>query len=80
MLWIWGDASPTAFIDSAAKSAAFLPELDPADPSRTASGEPVLEIAKKYSRDVPYSWSALVENLMDTSHVPFAHHGVLGNR
>lgn len=80
MLWIWGDASPTAFIDSAATSPVFIPELDPTDALRTTGGEPVLEEDTKYMRDVPYSWTALMENLMDTSHVPFAHHGVMGNR
>lgn len=80
MLWIWADASPTAIIDSAATSPAFVPELDPTGTLRTAGGEPVVETSEKYMRDVPYSWTALVENLIDTSHVPFAHHGVMGNR
>ncbi len=31
-------------------------------------------------RDLEYDWQTLVENLADPSHVPFAHHGVQGNR
>lgn len=31
-------------------------------------------------RDLEYDWSLLVENVADPSHVPFAHHGVQGNR
>ena len=31
-------------------------------------------------RDLAYDWQTLVENLADPSHVPFAHHGVQGNR
>eukprot|EP00884_Botryococcus_braunii_P006863 jgi/Botrbrau1/16178/Bobra.0244s0002.1 len=80
MLWVWGDASPTAFQDSALTPATVIPELDPENPSLTVKGEPVLEIAKKYMRDVPYSWNMLVENLIDTAHVPYAHHGILGDR
>lgn len=29
-----------------------------------------------YIREVPYSWSYLVENFFDPAHVPFAHHGM----
>ncbi|BAZ39792.1 hypothetical protein NIES4101_57480 [Calothrix sp. NIES-4101] len=31
-------------------------------------------------RDLEYDWQTLVENVADPSHVPFAHHGVQGNR
>jgi len=31
-------------------------------------------------RDLAYDWQTLVENVADPSHVPFAHHGVQGNR
>lgn len=31
-------------------------------------------------RDLPISWDFLMENLLDPSHVHFAHHGVIGNR
>ncbi|EFJ09200.1 hypothetical protein SELMODRAFT_130316 [Selaginella moellendorffii] len=30
--------------------------------------------------DVPYGYEALIENLMDPTHVPFAHHKLQGNR
>ena len=33
-----------------------------------------------YVRDVDYDWQTLVENLVDPSHVPFAHHGLQGKR
>jgi phenylpropionate dioxygenase-like ring-hydroxylating dioxygenase large terminal subunit len=33
-----------------------------------------------YTRDLPYGWDTLVENLIDPSHVPFAHHGLQGKR
>lgn len=33
-----------------------------------------------YTRDLPYGWDTLLENLIDPSHVPFAHHGMQGKR
>ncbi len=33
-----------------------------------------------YTREVDYDWLTLVENIVDPSHVPFAHHGLQGNR
>ena len=33
-----------------------------------------------YTRDFPYDWRALVENVLDPAHVPFAHHGLQGCR
>jgi len=32
------------------------------------------------TRDLPYGYDGLVENLLDVSHVPFAHHGLQGTR
>ena len=31
-------------------------------------------------RDLPYGHDVLFENLLDPAHVPWAHHGVQGNR
>ncbi len=31
-------------------------------------------------RDLEYDWQTLIENVSDPSHVPFAHHGVQGDR
>jgi phenylpropionate dioxygenase-like ring-hydroxylating dioxygenase large terminal subunit len=33
-----------------------------------------------YVRDLEYSWQTLVENVVDPTHVFFAHHGIQGNR
>jgi phenylpropionate dioxygenase-like ring-hydroxylating dioxygenase large terminal subunit len=75
MLWVWGDKGPTAFIDAAAKTPAVTRELEalPADAK-------VFRIGKPYVRDVHYDFATLVENFLDPAHVPFAHHGVQGNR
>ncbi|MFW6358886.1 MAG: hypothetical protein ACOC0N_06700, partial [Chroococcales cyanobacterium] len=37
-------------------------------------------IWSSFVRDLEYDWQTLVENVADPSHVPFAHHGVQGNR
>jgi pheophorbide a oxygenase len=37
-------------------------------------------IVSTFTRDLPYGWSQLVENLIDPAHVPFAHHGMQGKR
>jgi hypothetical protein len=34
--------------------------------------------ATYYSRELPYSFDFLVENLADPAHIPFAHHKLLG--
>ncbi|MEB3263580.1 MAG: Rieske 2Fe-2S domain-containing protein [Synechococcus sp.] len=33
-----------------------------------------------FVRDLPYDWRTLVENVCDPAHVPFAHHGIQGDR
>jgi phenylpropionate dioxygenase-like ring-hydroxylating dioxygenase large terminal subunit len=40
----------------------------------------VLYLGDSYVRDLEYDWQTLVENVVDPSHVPFAHHGLQGNR
>lgn len=39
-----------------------------------------LDVRATFTRDFPYDWAALVENVMDPSHIPFAHHGLQGDR
>ena len=31
-------------------------------------------------RELPYGFEVLIENVLDPAHVPFAHHGSIGNR
>lgn len=31
-------------------------------------------------RELPYGLDILLENVLDPSHVPFSHHGVIGDR
>ena len=42
--------------------------------------EKVSDNPSTYTRDLPYGWDTLIENLIDPSHIPFAHHGLQGKR
>jgi phenylpropionate dioxygenase-like ring-hydroxylating dioxygenase large terminal subunit len=68
LLWVWPDAS-------SAELAAATPR--PLSPQVDASKGFVWS---SFVRDLEYDWQTLVENVADPSHVPFAHHGVQGNR
>eukprot|EP00803_Ostreobium_quekettii_P002555 evm.model.scf_16.11 EVM.evm.TU.scf_16.11 scf_16:132540-135565(+) len=73
MLWVWADSGPTAFIDSAVHGPR-IPRFLEGDSDELVPVSPVV------ARDLVYGHNLLVENVMDPSHVPFAHHGVQGNR
>ena len=48
---VWGDASPSAFIDSAAKPPMLVPELDPdAESAVLRDGSKPLSAGKRYLR------------------------------
>jgi len=47
-------------------------------PEYMAAG--VLDNSSTYTRDLPYGWDTLMENIVDPAHVPFAHHGMQGKR
>lgn len=68
LLWVWPDAK-------SAELAATTPR--PLSPQLDASQGFVWS---SFVRDLEYDWQTLVENVADPSHVPFAHHGVQGNR
>ena len=34
----------------------------------------------RFMREMPFGQDILLENVLDPSHVPFSHHGVIGNR
>jgi len=68
LLWVWMDADSP---DIAAQTA--LPLSDKIDASKGY-------VWSSLVRDLAYDWQTLVENVADPSHVPFAHHGIQGNR
>jgi phenylpropionate dioxygenase-like ring-hydroxylating dioxygenase large terminal subunit len=68
LLWVWPDAASS---EQAAHTPLLLsPQID------ASKGF----VWSSFVRDLAYDWQTLVENVTDPSHVPFAHHGVQGDR
>lgn len=64
-IWAWlGDESPRGSPKELSKGS-YLEETD---------------TFSTYTRDVPYGYDSLLENFVDVSHIPFAHHGMQGSR
>ena len=72
LLWVWADSSPAAEAESRATPASVIPEIE--EPGK------MLWLANWFVRDLPYGADVLAENVLDPSHVPWSHHGVIGNR
>lgn len=83
-------ASPRSCIDSLPvavhKSIIFawpwggVPTLGTGEGTPEAMLAGVADSASTYTRDLPYGWDSLVENIIDPGHVPWAHHGLQGKR
>ncbi|KAH7301960.1 hypothetical protein KP509_23G050300 [Ceratopteris richardii] len=69
LIWFWPDSRAELRSIAERKGPPSIPAL--ADP--TFKDE-------LHSRDLPYGYEQLIENLMDPAHVPFAHHGLQGSR
>ncbi|KAL3902585.1 MAG: hypothetical protein SGPRY_012004, partial [Prymnesium sp.] len=71
-VWPWGgDPPPPA--EDAAEGNCMTPRSLLSHIAPLAEGE---GSHKTYTRDLPYGYDTLLENLVDASHVPFAHHGL----
>jgi phenylpropionate dioxygenase-like ring-hydroxylating dioxygenase large terminal subunit len=68
LLWLWPDFNSAAIAPSHP-----LPLSPQVDASRGF-------VWSSMVRDLEYDWQTLIENVADPAHVPFAHHGVQGNR
>ncbi|KAL5708535.1 hypothetical protein ACHQM5_019323 [Ranunculus cassubicifolius] len=66
IVWFWPRSEPEYKDIATKKMPPYIPELD--DPSYTSL---------LMSRDIPYGYEVLIENLMDPAHVPYAHYGIL---
>lgn len=66
ILWFWPNSDPQYKEIHLKKKPHYIPELD--DPSFTNS---------MMTRDIAYGYEVLIENLMDPSHVPYAHYGIM---
>lgn len=76
LVWVWPDASPDCFNASAAAPVAHEGATPPGD----AGGLTWHTFLPWYSREFPYSMQTLFDNALDPSHVPWSHHGVIGDR
>ncbi|WP_414754427.1 Rieske 2Fe-2S domain-containing protein [Anabaena sp. CCY 9910] len=68
LLWVWPDVNSQELAHQTP-----LPLSPQVDASKGF-------VWTSFVRDLEYDWQTLVENVADPSHVPFAHHGVQGNR
>ncbi|GAB4823559.1 hypothetical protein N2152v2_010605 [Parachlorella kessleri] len=76
MLFVWGEGGQAAFKGAEQQE----PPLCTLTQEAEAQGKEMTVIVRHYTRDLPYDYTALVENLLDPDHVPWSHHGVIGNR
>ncbi|KAI8471234.1 MAG: hypothetical protein J3K34DRAFT_237978 [Monoraphidium minutum] len=76
LLWVWPDASPDRVEASAAQPVA----QDGATPPAGDGGLTWHTFLPWYAREFPYSMQTLFDNALDPSHVPWSHHGVIGDR
>ncbi|GAB4856130.1 hypothetical protein Ancab_024770 [Ancistrocladus abbreviatus] len=66
IVWFWPNSDPQYKDIITVKQPPYIPELD--DPSYTKM---------MGTRDIPYGYEVLIENLMDPAHVPYAHYGIM---
>ncbi|XVF69788.1 hypothetical protein PTKIN_Ptkin11bG0109800 [Pterospermum kingtungense] len=69
IVWFWPNADPQYQDIILKKKPPYIPVLD--DPSFTKL---------MGTRDIPYGYEVLIENLMDPAHVPYAHYGIMRTR
>mmetsp|Transcript_32548 Transcript_32548/g.59484 ORF Transcript_32548/g.59484 Transcript_32548/m.59484 type:complete len:564 (+) Transcript_32548:64-1755(+) len=65
LVWVWlGKSEPKGMPEDIVQNTHLGPQV----------------VVSSYTRDLPYTYDGLIENLMDVSHIPFAHHGLQGTR
>ena len=82
-IWPWPETPPPVHDDSSDTSTTKTTKTTTTK-SNIYPSDVMKEIPQQhpytYTRDLPYGWDTLVENLIDPSHIPFAHHGIQGKR
>ena len=68
LLWFWAD--PQSVEQAERTPLPLSPQIDASQGFVWSS----------MVRDLEYDWQILIENVADPSHVPFAHHGIQGDR
>ena len=86
--WPWADKDPLSLLEVYPKghpegimaSIAVLPPDALDDSNDGDSTTTTVSAPNTYTRDLPYGWDTLLENLIDPAHIPFAHHNLQGTR
>jgi phenylpropionate dioxygenase-like ring-hydroxylating dioxygenase large terminal subunit len=82
--WVWGDGTDAGTEKEDPEDSGGSGGLVSDASNGTSAAEfflrNVLDRSTTYTRDVPYNWDTLVENIVDPGHVPWAHHGLQGTR
>ena len=60
LIWVWGENSLNAGLESAVTPAPLIPELD--DVEGIESGR--VNTGAVYQRDLPYAWETFMENVL----------------
>jgi nitrite reductase/ring-hydroxylating ferredoxin subunit len=76
IIWTWPWSEDEQVNDASSTARTTRTATD--DPQTFLAG--VLDDCNTYTRELPYSYETLLENIVDPSHVPFAHHGLQGTR
>ncbi|KAL3155540.1 hypothetical protein ABBQ38_011092 [Trebouxia sp. C0009 RCD-2024] len=72
LVWVWPDAGPNNHLEAMAREVPVAPEL--------LDDTKCIYLHPWYMRELPYGFETLLENLVDPSHVPFTHSGIIGDR
>lgn len=73
---IWVRPTPISKVMAAEGGGLGEEKIPTADEVREEDGW----VFRTVVRDLPYDYATLLENVLDVSHVPFTHHGTVGNR
>ncbi|KAG9153962.1 hypothetical protein Leryth_000478 [Lithospermum erythrorhizon] len=68
ILWFWPDTDPQFEGILLEKRPPEIPEI---------AGLPASKL--NYSRDLPYGYEVLIQNLMDPAHIPYVHYNIMGS-
>lgn len=72
LLWMWGTPLPTSGPEMEMPDEDLIPICEALEDDRF--------VWIDVSRDMPYSADMLLENVLDSSHVPFTHHQTISKR
>ncbi len=80
--WPWADTDALSLLEVYPKGhpEGIMASIANLPPDSDFDLDAVESNPSTYTRDLPYGWDTLLENLIDPAHIPFAHHGLQGTR